>query len=132
MYGMTTSGNLFDDELTEWILKAGFIQSQCQMSIYYKYALDVGNLLFYLTLMTVYIDKSEPLGKWFIDTLGKIFHVNFLECSHWFMSIRIFQMKNHYISVDKAIYATSIVANNFILPQLRQVQSYIRPLFHLI
>ena len=38
MYGMTNSGKLFADELTEWLLEAGFIQSQCQMSIYYKYA----------------------------------------------------------------------------------------------
>ena len=37
---MTNSGKLFADELTEWLLEAGFIQSQCQMSIYYKYAPD--------------------------------------------------------------------------------------------
>ena len=35
---MTNSGKYFADELTEWLLEAGFIQSQCQMSIYYKYA----------------------------------------------------------------------------------------------
>ena len=40
MYGMTNSGKLFDDELTEWLIKEGFIQSQCQMSIYYKCAPD--------------------------------------------------------------------------------------------
>ena len=40
MYGMTNSGKLFSDELIEWLLEAGFIQSQCQMSIYYKYAPD--------------------------------------------------------------------------------------------
>ena len=40
MYGMTNSGKLFADELTEWLLEAGFIQSQCQMSIDYKYAPD--------------------------------------------------------------------------------------------
>ena len=34
---MTNSGKLFADEITEWLLEAGFIQSQCQMSIYYKY-----------------------------------------------------------------------------------------------
>ena len=45
-----------------------------------------------------------------MDTLGKIFHVNFLGYAHWFMSIIISQMKDHYISVDKARYATSIVA----------------------
>ena len=40
MYGMTNSGKLFADELTEWLLEAGFIQSKFQMSIYYKYAPD--------------------------------------------------------------------------------------------
>ena len=31
MYGMTNSGKLFAEELTEWLIKEGFIQSQCQM-----------------------------------------------------------------------------------------------------
>ena len=46
-----------------------------------------------------------------VDTLGKRFHVNFLGFAHWFMSIRISQLKDHSISVDQARYATSIVAN---------------------
>ena len=45
-----------------------------------------------------------------MDTLGKIFHVKFLGYSHWFMSIRISQMKDHFISVDQARYATYFVA----------------------
>ena len=40
MYGMTNSGKLFADELTELLLEAGFIQSLCHMSIFYKYAPD--------------------------------------------------------------------------------------------
>ena len=40
MYGMTNSGKLFADELTEWLIKESFVHSQCQMSIYYKYAPD--------------------------------------------------------------------------------------------
>ena len=50
MYGMTKYGKLFDDELTEWLLEASFIQSQCHMSIYYKYAPD-GCFLSYIMLM---------------------------------------------------------------------------------
>ena len=38
VYGMNNYRNLFADELTEWLLESGFIQHQCQMSIYYKYA----------------------------------------------------------------------------------------------
>ena len=57
----------------------------------------------------VYWYTNEDIGKWFVDTLGKRFHVNFLGYAHWFMSIRIYQMKDHSISVDQARYATSIV-----------------------
>ena len=58
----------------------------------------------------VYWYTSVALGNWFVDNLGKIFHVKFLVCAHWFMSIIISQMKDHSISVDQARYATSIVA----------------------
>ena len=58
----------------------------------------------------VYKYTSEVLGKWFVDTLGKILHVNFLGYAHWFMSIRIYHMRDHSISVDQARYATYIVA----------------------
>ena len=40
MYGMTNSGKLFACELIDWLLDAGFIQYQCQMSICYKYSPD--------------------------------------------------------------------------------------------
>ena len=53
---------------------------------------------------------SEYLGKWSVDTLGQIFHVNFLGYAHWFISIRIYQIKDNSISVDQARYDTSIVA----------------------
>ena len=55
MYGMTNSGKLFDDELTQWLLEAGFSQSKCQMSIYYSYAPDGKKMLSYLMLMNVSI-----------------------------------------------------------------------------
>ena len=79
MYGMTNSGKLFADELTEWLLEAGFIQSQCQMSIYYKYA-PYGSKIFVSSYVDdcVYWYNSKALKKWFVGTLGKRFHVNFL------------------------------------------------------
>ena len=42
---MTNSGKLFADELTEQLLEAVFIQSECQMSIYYNYAPDGSNIV---------------------------------------------------------------------------------------
>ena len=53
MNGITKSGKFFDDELTELTLESGFIQYQCQMSIYYKHAPDEKKLLCYLMLMIV-------------------------------------------------------------------------------
>ena len=38
MYEITNYGKMFADELTEWLIKEGFVHSQCHMSIYYKYA----------------------------------------------------------------------------------------------
>ena len=46
-----------------------------------------------------------------MNTPANRFHVNFLGYAHWFISIRIFQMKDHSISTDQAIYDTSIVDN---------------------
>ena len=111
MYGMTNSGNIFSDELTEWLIEEVFIQSQFQMSIYYKYAPD-GSKIVVLSYVDdcVYWYTHEDLGKWFVDTLGKRLHVNFLRYAHWFMSIRISQLKDHSISVDQSRYATSIFA----------------------
>ena len=81
------------------------------MSIYYNYAPDGSKfvVLYYFDDF-VYWYTSEALGKWFVDTLGKILHVDFLGYAHWFTSIRISQMKDHSISVDQAIYSTSIVS----------------------
>ena len=64
MYGMTNSGKLFADELIEWLLEAGFIQSQCQISIYYKYT-PYGSRIIVLSYVDdgVYWYTNEDLGK---------------------------------------------------------------------
>ena len=110
MYGMTNSGRLFSGELTEWLLEAGFSDSQCQISIDYKYAPDgtIVVVLFYVD-DCVYWYTSEALGKWFVVTLGKRFHVNFFGFAHFFIPIIISQIKDHSIYVDQARYTTSIV-----------------------
>ena len=49
------------------------------MSVYYKYA-PYGYKLVVLSYVDdcVYCYTYEELINWFVDTLGKIFHVNFL------------------------------------------------------
>ena len=111
MYVMTNYGKLFADELIDCLLEAGFIRSQQQMSIYYKYA-PGGSKKVVLSYVNdfIYCYTSETLGKWFVDALEKMFHVNFLVYAHWFMSIIISLIKDHSISVDQARYDNYIVA----------------------
>ena len=68
--------------------------------------------LFFLSYVDdcAYWYTNEDLGKLFVYSLGKRFHVNFLGYAHWFMSIRISQLKDHFISMYQARYAPSIVA----------------------
>ena len=56
------------------------------MYVHYKYATD-GYKLVVLSNVDdcVYWCTSEELVKWFVDTLGKIFHVNFPVYAHWFI-----------------------------------------------
>ena len=83
MYGITNSGKLFADELPEQLLEADFIKFQIQMSIYYKYAPDGTNIFFISYVDNLfYWYKYEALGKFFVDTLGKMLHVNFLGYIH--------------------------------------------------
>ena len=66
------------------------------MSIYYKYAPDGSKIvvLSYVDDFFYWYTNEDPV-KWFVDTLGKILHVNLLGYSHWFMPIRISHMKDH-------------------------------------
>ena len=103
------------------------MQLQCQMSIYYKYAPDVSEM-FVLSYVDdcVYWYTNEDIGKWFVYTLGKRFNVNFLGFAHWFMSIRISELKDHSIFVDQARYDTSIIAKYLDTATVKLSNKFIR------
>ena len=83
------------------------------MFIHYKYATEGSkSLVLYFVYESVCWCKYQELGKWFVDTFGKIFHMNFLGYKYWFMSIRISQLKDHFISVYQATYATYVVTEH--------------------
>ena len=91
MYAMANSGKLFSGELANlMIYEAGFKQSKFQMSVYYKYSPDGSKLVVLYDIDEfLYWYTSEELVKWFVDTLGKIFHEKTLGYAYWFMSIGI-------------------------------------------
>ena len=72
LYSMNISGKLYANDLIELLLEAGFIQSQFQMSIYYKYTpYGSKNIFFSYVDDCVYWYINEDIGKWFVDTLEK-------------------------------------------------------------
>ena len=81
------------------------------MSIYYKYTPD-GTKIIVLSYVDdcVYWYTYKSPEKTIVDALEKRLHVNFWVYEHWFMSIRIFQMKNHTIYIDLTRYANFIAA----------------------
>ena len=80
----------------------------------------------------VYWYTSEAPGKWFVGNLGKRFHVKYLVYAHCFMSTRIYQMRDYYISVDQDINATSIVAKYFDTATVKISTKCYRNTFHMI
>ena len=123
IYGMTNSGKLFYNELTEWLLEAGFIKSYCQMYICYKYAPDGGKLLFFYFYDCVYCYTSKDLGKCFVGSIGNRFHMNFFGYAHFYVSQEFFRWRIIlflYIKLDMPLL---LLNNTRILSQLRQVQS---------
>ena len=50
--------------------------------------------------------------------------MNFLGYAYWFIFIRISQLKDHYISVDQARYATIIVAEYLDINTLKENSKY--------
>ena len=58
----------------------------------------------------VYWYTYEETGKWSLGTIGKILYVNLIGYAHLFVSIRILKLKDHSVSVDQAMFVTSVVA----------------------
>ena len=105
MYGMPNCGNLFADELSNWMIdKIGFNQSKFQISVNYKYSPDRSKLVqWYYADYCVYWYKYELLGKCFVVTLVNIFHVKFLGYSHFLFPFEYHNLENilfQWIKID--------------------------------
>ena len=100
----------------------------------YIYIASIHQMKFFLSYVRdcVYWYTSEAIGKWFVYTLGKILHVKLLGFAHWFMLIRISQLRDHYISVYQDGYDTSIVDKYLDTAAVNKINFCIRPLSHLI
>ena len=71
--------------------------------------MDLGYLC-YLVFITVYIVIIIGTRIVVCGYTWKIYHLSVLVYAHWFMSIRISQLKDCYISVDQNRHDTYVVA----------------------
>ena len=89
------------DELTDWFIEVVGLKIIFPYYIYYKYAPDESRLVVLSYFDDcVYCYTYEELVKWFVDTVVNWFHVNFLGCAHWFIFIRISQLKDYSLPVE--------------------------------
>ena len=124
---MNNDGKLFADETINWLMnEVDFNQSKFKTYLYNNYTPD-GYKLVVLSYVDecVYWYKSYEIRKWSVDTLGNILLLNSLGYEHWFMSIRISQLKDHYISVYQYIFTTSVVAKYLDTATIKSNQSFI-------
>ena len=65
-----------------------------------------------------------------MDPPGKIFHVNFLGYSHWFMYSIISQLGDHYILVDQDIYTTYFDAKYLDTATVKENSKFHKTILH--
>ena len=80
----------------------------------------------------MYWYTSGAIGKWFVDTIGKIFHVILLLFARWFISISIPYLRDHSISVYQTRYSTSVVDKYVDTATVKKSKTIIGPLCHII
>ena len=110
MYGMTNSRKIFwwyHQLADRWSRIQTFTVSNFRILQLCTRCIQVSFLSYVYDC--VYWYTSKELVKWFLDKLVRMFHVKFLGYAHWFISIRISQLKDYIIPVDQSRYTTSVL-----------------------
>ena len=80
----------------------------------------------------IYLYTIEALGKWFVDNLGKIFHVNFLGYAHWFMCIsQEFHHGIYFLKYTRTIFQEPHKYTNRNSHQHKIIQQFLIHLVHI-
>ena len=110
MYGMTQSGKNWYLELHEYLISAGFQQSQVIKCYYWKKFPDgsVVKLLDYVDDM-LYFGTSTDTLKQFEAELKARFDLDIMGQAQWYLATRITQHANFDITVDQSRYCVSLV-----------------------
>ncbi len=110
IHGRTYSGKYWYLDLKDWLHEEVFTQLRASPCFFCKVFSDGSNVK-----LIVYVDgklffgNNEATLQEFKDKLSKRFDVEFLGQGHWYLSARIHQNANFYVTLDQAWYCKAIV-----------------------
>ena len=110
MYGMALSGKYWYQELQEWLLENGFIQSKVIACLFWK-TFEDGSKVYLLDYVDdcLYYGTSDVSLKKFETEISARFDLTLMGQAHWYLSTRIQQSENFDITIDQSRYCLSII-----------------------
>ena len=108
IYGLTTSGKLWAEELTNYLLEKGFKQSPVDPCLLIKREKNGKylKLINYVDDMLFYGDSDTTENTFFKDLKSR-FSVNLLGGVHWYLGFKISRLGDDYV-IDQARYALNM------------------------
>ena len=110
MYGLILSGKFWFEELMDWLLEYGFMQSKVQLSYFWHECTDgmCIHVLDYVNDM-LYFGSCTSLHKLFEEALVGCFNVNLLGQASWFLQTWVIQEADFLIIFDQTHYTCMVM-----------------------
>jgi hypothetical protein len=110
MYGMTLSGKFWYQDLLEFLVSMGFMQSTVIRCLFYK-KYSNGSVIFILNYVDdmLYYGISEQTLTNFELKLSECFNMELKGQAHWYLATQITQLASCDIILDQTRYCKSII-----------------------
>jgi len=110
MYGMTLSGKFWYQDLLEFLVSLGFMQSTVIRCLFYQRYPD-GSVIFILNYVDdmLYSGTSDQTLMAFELKLSERFNLELKGQAHWYLATRITQLASYDIILDQTRYCKAII-----------------------
>jgi len=110
MYGMTLSGKFWYQDLLEFLVSMGFLQSTVICCLFYQKYSD-GSVIFILNYVDdmLYYGTSDQTLLGFEMKLSERFNLELKGQVHWYLATRITQLASYDIILDQTRYCKAII-----------------------
>jgi hypothetical protein len=110
MYGGTLSGKWWNQELTDWLLSIGFLQSSLDGTYFVRIYPDGSfiRLIFHVDDM-LYYGNDDDIERTFEAEIKGRFNVHIMGQAHWFLQMRLHHYADGSISFDQHRYVLNLL-----------------------